>query len=99
MTAWLSETASDPIKSRDLEFGTKPRSSYGIRLLFPKAADGNAMEKREELTGGYIKAMSLRDRVGVATKFTFILSEGNPSAGGTGRKNIYRALEGSLRRL
>ena len=35
----------------------------------------------------------------VATKFTFNAQEGNPNAGGNGRKNIYRALEGSLRRL
>ncbi len=35
----------------------------------------------------------------IATKFTFNPQEGNPNAGGNGRKNIYRALEGSLRRL
>jgi aryl-alcohol dehydrogenase-like predicted oxidoreductase len=35
----------------------------------------------------------------LATKFTFNGEPGNPNAGGNGRKNIYRALEGSLRRL
>ena len=39
---------------------------------------------------------SLRDRVVLATKFTFNSEPGNPNAGGNGRKNIYRALEGSL---
>ena len=34
-----------------------------------------------------------------STKFGFNLARGNPHAGGNGRKHIYRALEGSLRRL
>src|SRR4029453_3499498 len=42
---------------------------------------------------------SLRDRVVLATKFTFNAEAGNPNAGGNGRKNVYRAIEGSLRRL
>lgn len=66
---------------------------------FIDTADGYAVGKSEELIGNYIKEMSLRDRVVLATKFTFNASEGNPNAGGNGRKNIYRALEGSLRRL
>jgi aryl-alcohol dehydrogenase-like predicted oxidoreductase len=35
----------------------------------------------------------------LATKFSFNAQPGNPNAGGNGRKNIYRAIEGSLRRL
>ena len=35
----------------------------------------------------------------LATKFTFNPQPGNPNAGGNGRKNIYRSLEDSLRRL
>jgi aryl-alcohol dehydrogenase-like predicted oxidoreductase len=66
---------------------------------FIDTADGYALGKSEELTGSYIREMDLRDRVVLATKFTFNTSEGNPNAGGNGRKNIYRALEGSLRRL
>ena len=62
-------------------------------------ADGYAVGKSEELTGSYIRELGLRDRVVLATKFTFNTTEGNPNAGGNGRKNIYRALEGSLRRL
>lgn len=53
----------------------------------------------EELVGQYIADRSLRDKVVLATKFGFNGEKGNPHAGGNGRKNIYRALEGSLRRL
>jgi len=53
----------------------------------------------EELLGKFISERGLRDRVVLATKFTFNGDAGNPNAGGNGRKNIYRALEGSLRRL
>jgi aryl-alcohol dehydrogenase-like predicted oxidoreductase len=35
----------------------------------------------------------------LATKFSFNARPGDPNAGGNSRKNIYRALEGSLRRL
>src|SRR4051812_41552034 len=66
---------------------------------FIDTADGYAIGKSEELTGSYIREMNLRNRVVLATKFTFNTSEGNPNAGGNGRKNVYRALEGSLRRL
>ena len=53
----------------------------------------------EELLGKFISERAVRDRVVLATKFTFNGDAGNPNAGGNGRKNIYRALEGSLRRL
>ena len=53
----------------------------------------------EEICGRLIRDRSLRDRVVVATKYTFNAQPGNPNAGGNGRKNMYRALEGSLRRL
>ncbi|MFL6414796.1 MAG: aldo/keto reductase [Bryobacteraceae bacterium] len=66
---------------------------------FIDTADGYAVGKSEELIGAWVKDMGLRDRAVLATKFTFNTSEGNPNAGGNGRKNIYRALEGSLGRL
>jgi aryl-alcohol dehydrogenase-like predicted oxidoreductase len=53
----------------------------------------------EELLGKFISERALRDRVVLATKFTFNAEPGNPNAGGNGRKNIYRALEASMRRL
>ena len=42
---------------------------------------------------------NLRDQLVLATKFSFTAEAGNAHAGGNGRKNIHRALEGSLRRL
>jgi aryl-alcohol dehydrogenase-like predicted oxidoreductase len=53
----------------------------------------------EELVGKFIFDRGLRERLVLATKFTFNPEPGNPNAGGNGRKNIYRAIEDSLRRL
>lgn len=66
---------------------------------FIDTADGYTRGQSEEMIGKFIAEGSLRDRVVIATKFTFNAQPGNPNAGGNGRKNIYRALEGSLRRL
>lgn len=66
---------------------------------FIDTADGYTEGQSEELLGKFISQRSLRDRVVLATKFTFNGDPGNPNAGGNGRKNIHRALEGSLRRL
>ncbi len=53
----------------------------------------------EELVGKFILDRGLREQLVLATKFTFNPQPGNPNAGGNGRKNIYRAIEDSLRRL
>ncbi len=66
---------------------------------FIDTADGYTGGKSEEMVGRFISERKLRDRVVLATRFTFNAEPGNPNAGGNGRKNIYRALEGSLRRL
>ncbi len=67
---------------------------------FIDTADGYQMGQSEETVGKYVVERGLRDRAVIATKFTFNFGNlGNPNAGGNGRKNIYRALEGSLRRL
>ena len=66
---------------------------------FIDTADGYTEGHSEELVGKFISERGLRDRVVLATKFTFNGEPGNPNAGGNGRKNIYRALEGSLKRL
>ena len=66
---------------------------------FLDTADGYANGRSEELLGKFVSDAQLRDYVVLATKFTFNTTEGNPNAGGNGRKNIYRAVEGSLRRL
>jgi aryl-alcohol dehydrogenase-like predicted oxidoreductase len=53
----------------------------------------------EELLGKFVKDRGARDFVVLATKYSFGAAAGNPNAGGNGRKNLFRALEGSLRRL
>ena len=66
---------------------------------FLDCADGYADGRSEEVLGRFVAERNLHDRLVIATKFGFNAQEGNPNAGGNGRKNIYRALEGSLRRL
>ena len=66
---------------------------------FIDTADGYTSGRSETWVGKMIRARTARDRVVLGTKFTFSAEAGNPNAGGNGRKNIYRALEGSLKRL
>jgi aryl-alcohol dehydrogenase-like predicted oxidoreductase len=66
---------------------------------FLDTADAYTNGHSEEMIGKFVSEGKLRDRVAIATKFTFNAQPGNPNAGGNGRKNIYRAIEGSLRRL
>jgi aryl-alcohol dehydrogenase-like predicted oxidoreductase len=66
---------------------------------FIDTADGYTEGHAEELVGRLVADGKLRDRLVIATKYTFGAQPGNPNAGGNGRKNLYRALEGSLRRL
>ena len=53
----------------------------------------------EQWVGEFVRERQLRDRVVITTKFSFNADPTNPNAGGNGRKNILRAVEGSLRRL
>ena len=66
---------------------------------FIDTADGYTGGKSEEMLGKFIAEGNLRDRIVLATKFTFSADPANPNAGGNGRKNLNRAVEGSLRRL
>ena len=66
---------------------------------FIDTADVYAKGRSEELVGEYLAKRSLRDKVVLASKFSFNVEPGNPNAGGNGRKNMRRALEASLRRL
>src|SRR5213594_3999991 len=66
---------------------------------FIDTADFYTEGHSEELLGKFISERGVRDRVVLATKFTLNTEPGNPNAGGNGRKNVYRAVEGSLRRL
>src|ERR1700691_2575540 len=65
---------------------------------FIDTADMYTGGKSEEMLGKFLKDAGTRDRVALATKFTFNAFPGDPNAGGNGRKNIMRAVEGSLRR-
>lgn len=53
----------------------------------------------EAWIGKFVAERKLRDRVVIATKFSYNAEPGNPNAGGNGRKNMLRAVEGSLKRL
>jgi aryl-alcohol dehydrogenase-like predicted oxidoreductase len=66
---------------------------------FVDTADGYTGGVSEQLVGKFINDTKARDKIVLATKFTFNQEQGNPNAGGNGRKNIYRAIEASLRRL
>lgn len=81
----------------------------GAKELFDHYVDagGNFIDTADLYTNGtsetwlgeFIKDRSLRDKLVVATKFSFGAEPGNPNAGGNSRKNILRAVEGSLKRL
>ncbi len=66
---------------------------------FLDTADLYTAGKSETWLGKFVQERGARDRAVIATKFTFNAEQGNPNAGGNGRKNICRAIEGSLRRL
>lgn len=87
-------------------FGTEEAASRAIFDAylevggnFIDTADGYTGGHSEQMVGKFVAERKLRERVVIATKFTFSADRSNPNAGGNGRKNIYRALEGSLRRL
>jgi aryl-alcohol dehydrogenase-like predicted oxidoreductase len=66
---------------------------------FIDTADGYTGGSSESILGGYLAEAGRRDRVVLASKFSFAAFPGDPNSGGNSRKNIHRALEGSLRRL
>ena len=66
---------------------------------FVDTADVYGGGRSEEMLGRWIAARGVRDRMVIATKFTWNLDAGNPNAGGNGRKNVMRAVDASLGRL
>jgi aryl-alcohol dehydrogenase-like predicted oxidoreductase len=70
-------------------------------------AGGNFVDTADLYTGGtsetwvgeFVADRKIRDKVVLSTKYTFSADPGNPNAGGNGKKNMLRAIEGSLRRL
>lgn len=53
----------------------------------------------EKMLGKFISEAGIRENVVIATKYSFGAQPGNLNAGGNGRKNLMRAIEGSLNRL
>ncbi len=66
---------------------------------FVDTADGYTGGTSEEIIGQYLAESGRRERVVLGSKYTFAAVPGDPNSGGNGRKNLHRALEGSLRRL
>ena len=66
---------------------------------FIDTANGYQMGQSEQIVGKFVAERKLRDKAVIATKFTFATEQGNPNSGGNGRKNIYAALDASLKRL
>ena len=66
---------------------------------FVDTANGYTGGASERMVGKFISERGLRDRVVLATKFTFNTDPTNVNTGGNGRKNVRVALEASLRRL
>lgn len=66
---------------------------------FIDTADLYTNGNSERMLGRFVKNSGTRDRVIITTKFSYNAEPNNPNAGGNGRKNILRAVEGSLERL
>lgn len=66
---------------------------------FIDTADRYTNGSSETLIGKFLKARGDRERVVVATKYSFGREQGNANSGGNGRKNLHNALDNSLRRL
>ncbi|MBA2672566.1 aldo/keto reductase [Ramlibacter sp.] len=66
---------------------------------FVDTADVYTDGTSETWLGEFVAARQLRDRMVLASKYTFNLADRNANAGGNGRKNLMRAVEASLKRL
>src|SRR5579863_10719027 len=66
---------------------------------FVDTADLYTNGTSEQIIGEFLESRRLRETAVLATKFSFSAIPGDPNAGGNGRKNMRRSLEGSLRRL
>lgn len=66
---------------------------------FIDTADVYTNGTSETWLGEFVRNRQARDELVLASKFTFNLGQANPNLGGNGRKNILRAVEGSLKRL
>lgn len=88
-------------------WGTEQDASRAIFNTY-REAGGNFIDtadvygggKSESMLGRFITETGSRDDIVLATKFGFQSGgRGNPNGGGAGAKNIYRAIDASLKRL
>jgi aryl-alcohol dehydrogenase-like predicted oxidoreductase len=84
----LSEETSRPFLKRALELG----------INFFDTADMYSLGKSEEILGRAIKDFTQRDKVIIATKVFFEMSD-DPNDKGLSRKHILHSIDASLRRL
>lgn len=66
---------------------------------FLDTADSYQSGQSEEITGELLREISNRERVVIASKFTFGTHPGDPNGGGNGRKHMIEAVNASLRRM
>jgi aryl-alcohol dehydrogenase-like predicted oxidoreductase len=66
---------------------------------FVDTADVYTNGTSETLIGEYFQKAGGRDRAVIANKYTHGATQGDPNSGGNGRNAMFRALEGSLKRL
>ena len=83
------ESAARQILSRYLDAGGN----------FIDTADNYTDGHSEEIVGKFLKERGRRDRVVLATKFSFNTAPGDPNGGGNGRKHILESINASLKRL
>lgn len=88
-------------------WGTDRKTALSLFDAYVEAG-GNLFDTSDAYTGGtsetwlgeFIAERGLRDKAVISTKFSMNLAApGNPNAAGNGRKNILRAVDGSLKRL
>ena len=87
-------------------WGAEEKSAQRLFDLYVDAG-GNFLDTADLYTEGtsetwlgkFVAARGLRERMVIATKYGYNAESGNPNAGGNHRKNLLRALEGSLKRL
>src|SRR5208283_3852074 len=106
ITLGRSGLAVSPLALGAMTFGPSPGmgidAAMSIRLIgdyvdrggnFIDTADVYGGGESERIIGRAMVESSLRDRIVLATKYTFGSGNPNPNASGNGRKNAYRAIE------
>lgn len=93
-TFGAGKVGTDEIKSRDI---FKRYLELGGNSF--DTSDNYSNGASEKLLGKLLKEYGNRDELIIGTKYSFNYSKHNPCSSGNGRKNIYIAIENSLRNL